>query len=213
MDLLSYSCNMCGEQHKKYLSSSTNKTTCRKCGNLIELSSQINNLPRHHINLNNRNNKKRSDPFNFDSEDEDNKDNEFNINSNLESDFYDFNRYSSHNDYLPSRDINNYNEDFSELNDNMFADEFDQFYMGNIINNNNQSRPLKLTNTRYNFSNINLNKNSNSSFPRNNQRSLSTHHLNNNNNYFNSINLNNNRPNNNPNNGMFSIQISKLSMK
>ena len=208
MDLLSYSCNMCGEQHKKYLSSSTNKTTCRKCGNLIELSSQINNLPRHHINLNNRNNKKRSDPFNFDSEDEDNKDNEFNINSNLESDFYDFNRYSSHNDYLPSRDINNYNEDFSELNDNMFADEFDQFYMGNIINNNNQSRPLKLTNTRYNFSNINLNKNSNSSFPRNNQRSLSTHHLNNNNNYFNSINLNNNRPNNNPNNGMFSIQIS-----
>ena len=217
MDLLSYSCNMCGEQHRKYLSSSTNRTTCRKCGNLIELSPQINNIPRNnrfHINLNNRNSSHRNDPFNFDSDDEDNKDSEFTntINSNLDSDFYDFNRYNGHNDYLPSRDTINHYEDLSELNDNFLADEFDQFYMGNIINNNRQSKPLKLTNTRYNFSNINLNKNTNNPFPRNSQRSLSTHHFNNNyNNYFNSTNLNNNRANNNSNNnqnnGMFSIQI------
>ena len=40
MDILSFSCNMCGENHRKYLPSSTSITTCNKCGNLIELSSQ-----------------------------------------------------------------------------------------------------------------------------------------------------------------------------
>ena len=53
MELLSFSCTMCGEHHMKYLPSSTNRTTCMKCGNLIELSSQQINRS-NHINLSNR---------------------------------------------------------------------------------------------------------------------------------------------------------------
>ena len=212
MDLLSFTCTMCGEHHTKYLPSSTNRTTCHRCGNLIELSSQINNQPinrRNHIDLNNRKKRRINEIINMDSDEEDNEPSFNNININLQNDFYDFNRYSGHNDYLPSREnTNNSQEDLSELNDNIFMDEFDRFYSGNIINNNNQSRPLKLSNTRYNFSNININQGVNRPFPRPNQRSLSTHQVNSNNinNYLTNNRLNNNH-NNNQNNGMFSIQI------
>ena len=162
MDLLSFSCTMCGEHHMKYLPSSTNRTTCHKCGNLIELSSKLNNQPinrRNHINLNNRK-RKINEIINMDSDEEDNESSLDNININLQNDFYDFNRYSGHNDYLPNMEnTNNSQDDLSEINDNIFMDEFDRFYSGNLNNNNPQSRPLKLSNTRYNFSNINnLNK-------------------------------------------------------
>ena len=176
MDLLSFSCSMCGEFHKKYLPSSTNRTTCHKCGNLIDLSEQRNNRSlnnRNHINFNNNrnNNIRRNNFFNFNS---DNEDSEIsNTNNYLENDFYDFNRYSGHNDYLPSREnTNNSQDDLSELNDNVFMDEFDRYYSGNILNNNHQSSPLRLSNTRYNFSNININQGTNRPFARLNQRSF-----------------------------------------
>ncbi len=209
MDLFSFSCGMCGELHNKYLPSTTNRTTCHKCGNLIEISHQR-NIPssnkRNHINFNNnRNNNIRRNNFFNDSDDD---------NSNLDNDFYDFNRYSRHNDYLNT----NSQDDLSELNDNIFMDEFDRFYSGNILSNNQQSRPLQLSNTRYNFSNINLNQDSNRPFARLNQRSFSTNQSNNNNkitrtnnrhNIQNNNNNNrfNNNLNNNLNNGKFSIQI------
>ena len=128
-----------------------------------------------------------------------------NINNYLENDFYDFNRYSGHNDYLPSREnTNKSQDDLSELNDNVFMDEFDRYYSGNILNNNHQSRPLRLSNTRYNISNINLNQGTNRPFARLNQRSFSTNRAINNNRNNNII---NNNLNNNQNSGMFSIQI------
>ena len=220
MDLLSFTCTICGEAHMKYLPSSTSRTTCHKCGNLIELSEQRNNQPlnkRHHIKLNNNrnNNMRRNNFFNFDSENEDNDiTNSINSNDNLDNEFYDFNRYSNPNNYLQNREETKQSEDIlSELNDNLFMDEFDRFYSGNIINNNQQSRPFGLSNTRFNFSNINfIQGGNNRPFIRSNQRSLSTNLNNNNknnkrNNYINNNFLNNNNRNSNQNNGMFSIQI------
>ena len=218
MDLRVFSCTNCGESHRKYLPRTANITTCHKCGNLIDISSN----PHHrsnrnnNYNLNNSNNRnigrRVNDPFNFDSDNDDIEvSNNINMNDNhLYDDFYDFNRYSGHDDYLPSRG-NTEREDLSELNDNLFSDEFDRFYSNNILNNNPQSRIFRQTNTRYNFSNINLNQGSNRPFQRFNQRSLSTNQPNNNRNSDNRNNnnrnnINNNNSNNN-NSGMFSIQI------
>ena len=214
MDLLSFTCTMCGESHRKYLPSSTNRTTCHRCGNLIELSEQRNNQPsnnRHHINLNNNrnNNIRRNNFFNYDSENEDND----LSNNSIDSNDY-LNRYSNPNNYLQNREDTKQSEDIlSELNDNLFMDEFDRFYSGNIINNNQQSRPFGLSNTRYNFSNINFNQGGNNRpFIRSNQRSLSTNLSNNKNNNkrYNNINnnfINSNNRNNKQNTGMFSMQI------
>ena len=69
--------------------------------------------------------------------------------------------------------------------------------------------PLRLSNTRYNFSNINninnmnINRRGNRPLPRANQRSFSTHQVNNNSNNFRTL-------NNNSNNGMFSILIANV---
>ena len=218
MDLFSFSCGICGEFHKKYLPSTTNRTTCHKCGNLIEISSKRNILDsnkRNHINFsNNRNNKIKRNNFFISDSDSDYDDNSSINNNLLENDFYDFNRYSGHNDYLQNvENTKNSQDDLSELNDNIFMDEFDRFYSGNILNNNQQSRPLKLSNTRYNFSNIN--QEPNRPFQRLNQRSFSTNQSSNNinkntiaNKRYNAQNNNIiNNINNNQNNGMFSIQI------
>ena len=201
---ITFSCSTCGERHKKYLPETTSVTTCNKCGNLIEISSRTNQQYDFRNNLNSnsnnyRNNRRRNnDPFSFDSDNDNNRlSNNGHINNYLDSDFYDFNRYSGHNDYLPSRGNSEHNSginDLSELNDNLMLDEFDRFYSGNIINNNPQSRVFRQTNTRYNFSNVNSNQGINRPFDRVNQRSLS-------------INQGNNNRNNNQNNGMFSIQI------
>ena len=202
---MNFSCSMCGERHRKYLPGSTSVTTCHKCGNLIELSSNSNQQYnfRNNLDSNNnnfRNNRRRNnDPFSFESNNDNNRiNNNVHINNYLDNDFYDFNRYSGHNDYLPSRGNSVHNseiDDLSELNDNLLFDEFDRFYSGNILNNNPQSRVFRQTNTRYNFSNINSNQGTNRPFVRINQRSLSTNRENNNN------------RNNNQNSGMFSIQI------
>lgn len=215
MDVRIFSCSMCGERHRKYLPGSTSITTCHKCGNLIEFTS--NPHLRNRANDNNNGNIRRRNNFiGFNDNDDVEASNNNNINSNyLDDDFYDFNRYSGHDDYLPSRrDIERDGDDLSELNDNLLSDEFDRFYSGNILNNNPQSRVFHQTNTRYNFSNVNLNQGSNRPFQRFNQRSLSTNQASNNNRNNNSNNRSNNRnnnsnsnSNNNQNSGMFSIQI------
>ena len=60
-----------------------------------------------------------------------------NSNDYLDNEFCNLNRYNNHNNYLQNRDDTKQSEDISsELNDNLFMDEFDRFYSGNIINNN-----------------------------------------------------------------------------
>ena len=182
MEPVNFSCQMCGEHHRKILPSSANITTCNRCGNLIELSSIMRNQNRNRNVFNNNNNRSSNNHY---------RSNFFNDNYNIsnedsiDDDFYNFNRYSGHNDILPS--ANNTNNRF---NDSEYSSEFNDFNLDPFDINFNRD-PLTLLNPTPLLSNI-LNN-------RPNFRSFS---MRNNNNNRNNQNNNNNQPR-----GMFSIQI------
>ena len=113
MNSVQFTCNMCGEAHNKLLPLSTDLTACHRCGNLVDISSQqIRNRRRSQRNQNLYN--------------ENNNDNEeYNLGDEilgpeLDDDFYNFDRYESHEDYLPSPNRLNprFNRNINNNNDN-----------------------------------------------------------------------------------------------
>ena len=114
MNPIQFTCNMCGESHNKVLPLSTDLTACHRCGNLIDISSlQRRNRRSNRMNRNSGNNYifefDESDPYNLNG-------NNFNSPNYLDDDFYDFDRYESHDDYLP--DPNRRNPMFNNNNNN-----------------------------------------------------------------------------------------------
>ena len=103
MNPVQFTCNMCGEVHNKVLPLSTDLTACHRCGNLIDISSmQRRNRRSTRLNHNSGNNY----DFEFDEMDPYNlhqiNPNYANNNNYLDDDFYDFDRYESHDDFLPN---------------------------------------------------------------------------------------------------------------
>ena len=102
-----FTCDMCGEMHDKVLPISTQITACRRCGNLIDISSlQRRNRISRRLNHNeideNFFENGEDDPYcihqnNYDSLGGD----------NLDDDFYDFNRNDDDEDRYPRFNINN----------------------------------------------------------------------------------------------------------
>jgi len=118
MNPVQFKCNMCGELHNKVLPLSTDLTACHRCGNLIDISSfQKRNRRSNRLNKNSGNNYM----FEFDEQDPYNLHElnpNFNNNNNyLDDDFYDFDRYESHDDYLP--DPNRRNPNFNNNSNNI----------------------------------------------------------------------------------------------
>ena len=119
MNSVKFTCNMCGERHDKLLPLSTDLTACHRCGNLVDISSLQSKNRRKNINQNLMNqNMENNDEFNFDEEI---------TGPEMDDDFYNFDRYESHEDYLPSpnqinprfnRNQSNNNRPFVRVNNN-----------------------------------------------------------------------------------------------
>ena len=95
MNSIQFTCNMCGERHNKLLPLSTNLTACHRCGYLVDISSQQ--------VKNRRKNQRNQNLFNQNINDDD----EYNLGDEIlgpeyDDDFYNFDRYESHEDYLPN---------------------------------------------------------------------------------------------------------------
>ena len=179
MEPINFSCTMCGEHHRRVLPSSASITTCNKCGNLIELSSIIRNNNRNRSIFNNNrtsNNRYMNNYLN---------DNNISNNISIDDDFYDFNRYSGHNDMI--QNTNNH------IRESEYSNERNNFNL-NSFNINMNRNPLSLINPTPLLSHV-LNQNN-----RSNIRSFSMRNINNNNN-------NQNNNSNNQQRGMFSIHI------
>ena len=109
MNSIQFTCNMCGERHNKLLPLSTNLTACHRCGNLVDISSQQ--------VKNRRKNQRNQILFNQNINDDD----EYNLGDEIlgpeyDDDFYNFDRYESHEDYLPNP--NQRNPRFNRNNNN-----------------------------------------------------------------------------------------------
>ena len=119
MNSVKFTCNMCGERHDKLLPLSTDLTACHRCGNLVDISS---------LQTKNRRKNRNQNLFN----DNINNNDEFDLNDEIngpeiDDDFYNFDRYESHEDYLPSpnqinpgfnRNQSNNNRPFVRVNNN-----------------------------------------------------------------------------------------------
>ena len=110
MNSIQFTCNMCGERHNKLLPLSTDLTACHRCGNLVDISA---------LQSNNRRKSRRNQ--NLFNDNLNNNINEYNLNDEIEGpelddDFYNFDRYESHEDYLPNP--NQRNPRFNRNNNN-----------------------------------------------------------------------------------------------
>ena len=102
MNSVQFTCNMCGEVHNKLLPLSTDLTACHRCGNLVDISSQqIRNRRKSQGNQN-------IFGENINDNDEYNLGDEI-LGPDLDDDFYNFDRYGSHEDYLPNPNQRNPN--------------------------------------------------------------------------------------------------------
>lgn len=110
MNSVQFTCNMCGERHNKLLQISTDLTACNRCGNLVDISSlQSKNRRkiRRNQNLFNDNLNDNIDEYNLNDEIE---------GPELDDDFYNFDNYESHENYLPNP--NQRNPRFNRNNNN-----------------------------------------------------------------------------------------------
>ena len=143
---IEFQCNMCGERHNKILPMSTDLTACHRCGNLINIS----HLQKIQRRRNRRNN------FNYDDEDDyynNNYENEDNYNNNyLDDDFYDFDRYESHEDYLPNPNRRNPSFNRNNNNNNRRRQGDNRPFVNSNRNRNNSSGmfQIQIPNDSYN---------------------------------------------------------------
>ena len=170
MEPISFECTVCHEPHFKYLPPGTNRTTCNRCKNLIDISNYVSNTRY-------QNQQRRS--HNYNNYEDEYYDNSFDENN---YDPLDFNTMSGHDDYLPSlinnnvnfnsrrnnnnnrphRNNNHNNYNLNEISEDSFEDEPLEYY-SNIgrrgINNNNNRNNNR---NRNNSNNRNNNNNANS---------------------------------------------------
>ena len=103
-----FTCDNCGEMHDKVLPISTQITACRRCGNLIDISSlQRRNRVSRRLNHNSMDDffeNGEDDPYCIHQNNYDHPNNEI-----LDDDFYDFNRYDDDDDRNPRFNNNNSN--------------------------------------------------------------------------------------------------------
>ena len=125
MNSVKFTCNMCGERHDKLLPLSTDLTACHRCGNLVDISSLQSKNRRKNRNQNLLNN-------NINNNDEYDLNDEI-TGPEIDDDFYNFDRYESHEDYLPSSNRMNpiFNRNQSNNNNRPFV---------RVNNNNNRNR-------------------------------------------------------------------------
>jgi len=94
MNSIQFTCNMCGERHNKLLPLSTDLTACHRCGNLVDISAQqVKNRRKSQRNQNLYNQNVDDDEYNLGDEV---------LGPEFDDDFYNFDRYESHEDYLPN---------------------------------------------------------------------------------------------------------------
>ena len=176
MNTVQFTCDMCGEFHNKLLPTSTDLTACHRCGNLINISSlQVRNRRRKNNIFQNISNGNRD---NFDDYADEINDEE--LNPELDDDFYNFDRYESHEDYLPSP--NQINPRFNRNGNNrrsMDLGNNNRPFVRNRstnINNNNRKRnsssdmfPIQIANDNYDRISA-FHRRSNFGFPQGNNR-------------------------------------------
>ena len=160
MNSVQFICNMCGEVHNKLLPLSTDLTACHRCGNLVDISSLQ--------SKNRRKNQRNQNIFKEDIND----DNEYNLGDEilgpeLDDDFYNFDRYGSHEDYLPSPnqrnprfDQNGNNRPFVRVGSNNRSNSTGGMFSIQIANDNYDRISAYHRRSNFGFPNIN-NRNSN----------------------------------------------------
>ena len=168
MNTIQFTCDMCGEVHNKLLPTSADLTACHRCGNLINISA-----------LQARNRRRKNNLFKNTINEEFGNDYENNeiIGPELDDDFYNFDRYESHEDYLPSP--NQLNPRFNRNSNNRRSMDFGNnnnrpFVRNN--NNNNRKRnsssemfPIQIANDNYDRISA-FHHRSNFGFPQGNNR-------------------------------------------
>ena len=94
MNTVQFTCDMCGEVHNKLLPNTADLTACHRCGNLVNISAlQVRNRRRKNNEFQNSINEDIDIDYNINDEI---------ISPDIDDDFYDFDKYESHEDYLPS---------------------------------------------------------------------------------------------------------------
>ena len=168
MNPIQFKCNMCGELHNKVLPLATDLTACHRCGNLIDISSlQKRNRRSTKLNKNSGNNYMfefdELDPYNLHEINPN-----FSNNNYLDDDFYDFDRYESHDDYLP--DPNRRNPVFENNRNNRRRGDNRPFVRnGRRSNSTGGMFSIQIPNDNYDRVSA-YHRNSNFGYPSNNNR-------------------------------------------
>ena len=168
MNSIQFTCNMCGERHNKLLPLSTDLTACHRCGNLVDISSQqVRNRRKSQRNQNLFNE-------NFKEDDEYNLGDEI-LGPEYDDDFYNFDRYESHEDYLPNPNQRNPRFNRNGNNNRPFV----------RVGNNNRNRSnstggmfsIQIANDNYDRTSA-FHRRSNFGFPRVNNRNSNRNNIN-----------------------------------
>ena len=168
MNSIQFTCNMCGERHNKLLPLSTDLTACHRCGNLVDISSQqVKNRRKSQRNQNLYNQNVDDDEYNLGDEV---------LGPEFDDDFYNFDRYESHEDYLPNPNQRNPRFNRNSNNNRPFV------RVGN--NNHNRSNStggmfsIQIANDNYDRMSA-YHHRSNFGFPRTNNRNRASNNINN----------------------------------
>jgi len=168
MNSIQFTCNMCGERHNKLLPLSTDLTACHRCGNLVDISSQqVKNRRKSQRNQNLYNQNVDDDEYNLGDEV---------LGPEFDDDFYNFDRYESHEDYLPNPNQRNPRFNRNSNNNRPFV------RVGN--NNHNRSNStggmfsIQIANDNYDRMSA-YHHRSNFGFPRANNRNRASNNINN----------------------------------
>ena len=148
MNTVQFTCDMCGEVHNKLLPNTADLTACHRCGNLVNISAlQVRNRRRKNNEFQNSINEDIDIDHNINDEI---------ISPDIDDDFYDFDKYESHEDYLPSP--NQLNPRFNRNSNNRYSLDFrnnNRPFVKNRINNNRKRNsssemfPIQIANDNY----------------------------------------------------------------
>ena len=164
LEPISFECSVCHESHFKYLPPGTNRTTCNRCKNLIDISNFVSNSRY-------QNQQRRSHNYNNNYDEFNEYENSFDENN---YDPLDFNTMSGHDDYLPSLINNNTNFNSHRNNNNNRHRNIHNNYNFNEISEEDsfEEEPFEF------YSNINRNNRNNNRNNRNNNRNNSNNNRN-----------------------------------
>lgn len=164
MNPIQFTCNNCGEIHNKVLPLSTDLTACHRCGNLIDIS---NLQKRNRRSMMNHNRIGNNDLDDLEEDIYGLNNNNYPMDYYLDEDFYNFDRYESHDDYLPNP--NQRNPRFNNNSNNVRRGDNRPFVRnGNRSNSTRGMFSIQIANDNYDRMSA-FNRRSNFGYPSNNR--------------------------------------------